>query len=77
MMKRAYDWMMRSAAHEKAPHVLFWVAFVESSIFPIPPDARDKLAFSYVFDTSSTEYVFYDCKRFANVPRDSCLPARF
>jgi len=39
MMKRAYDWMMRSAAHEKAPHVLFWVAFVESSIFPIPPDA--------------------------------------
>ena len=39
MMKRAYDWTMRSAAHEKAPHVLFWVAFAESSIFPIPPDA--------------------------------------
>jgi len=38
MMKRAYDWMMRSAAHEKAPQALFWVAFVESSIFPIPPD---------------------------------------
>ena len=38
MMKRAYDWMMRTAAHEKAPHALFWIAFVESSIFPIPPD---------------------------------------
>jgi membrane protein YqaA with SNARE-associated domain len=38
MMKRAYDWMMRTAAHGKAPHALFWVAFVESSIFPIPPD---------------------------------------
>lgn len=38
MMKRAYDWMMRTAAHKKAPHALFWVAFVESSIFPIPPD---------------------------------------
>jgi membrane protein YqaA with SNARE-associated domain len=38
MMRRAYDWMMRQAAHEKAPHALFWVAFIESSIFPIPPD---------------------------------------
>ncbi|MBX9589028.1 MAG: DedA family protein [Hyphomonadaceae bacterium] len=38
MMKRAYDWMMRAAAHDKAPHALFWVAFVESSVFPIPPD---------------------------------------
>jgi membrane protein YqaA with SNARE-associated domain len=38
MMKRAYDWMMRAAAHDKAPHALFWVAFAESSVFPIPPD---------------------------------------
>lgn len=38
MMRRLYDWMMRKAAHEKAPHALFWVAFVESSVFPIPPD---------------------------------------
>jgi membrane protein YqaA with SNARE-associated domain len=38
MMQRAYDWMMRTAAHEKAPHGLFWVAFIESSVFPIPPD---------------------------------------
>jgi membrane protein YqaA with SNARE-associated domain len=38
MMRRLYDWMMRSAGHDKAPHALFWVAFVESSIFPIPPD---------------------------------------
>ena len=38
MMKRFYDWMMRQAGHEKAPHALFWVAFIESSVFPIPPD---------------------------------------
>jgi membrane protein YqaA with SNARE-associated domain len=38
MMKRLYDWTMRAAAHEKAPHALFWVSFAESSVFPIPPD---------------------------------------
>jgi membrane protein YqaA with SNARE-associated domain len=38
MMKRIYDWTMRMAGHERAPHALFWVSFVESSIFPIPPD---------------------------------------
>jgi membrane protein YqaA with SNARE-associated domain len=38
MMRRLYDWMMRMAGHAKAPHALFWIAFVESSVFPIPPD---------------------------------------
>ncbi len=38
MMQRVYDWTMRMAAHEKAPMALFWVAFAESSFFPIPPD---------------------------------------
>ncbi len=38
MMKRLYDWMMRKAADDRAPHALFWVSFVESSFFPIPPD---------------------------------------
>jgi membrane protein YqaA with SNARE-associated domain len=38
MMKRAYDWTMRMAAHEKAPQALFWVSFAESSLFPVPPD---------------------------------------
>jgi membrane protein YqaA with SNARE-associated domain len=38
MMRRLYDWMMRMAVHPNAPHALFGVAFVESSIFPIPPD---------------------------------------
>lgn len=27
------------ATHRKAPQALFWVSFVESSVFPIPPDA--------------------------------------
>jgi membrane protein YqaA with SNARE-associated domain len=38
MMKNLYDWMMRQAASPKAPHALFWVSFIESSFFPIPPD---------------------------------------
>lgn len=38
MMRSLYDWMMRSAASEKAPGALFGVSFVESSVFPIPPD---------------------------------------
>lgn len=38
MMKNAYDWMMRQAKSPRAPHALFWVSFVESSFFPIPPD---------------------------------------
>ncbi len=38
MMRRMYDWMMRMAGSDKAPHALFWVSFIESSFFPIPPD---------------------------------------
>jgi membrane protein YqaA with SNARE-associated domain len=38
MMQRAYAWMMRTASHDKAPQGLFWVSFMESSFFPIPPD---------------------------------------
>ncbi|MGE5513035.1 MAG: YqaA family protein [Bacteroidota bacterium] len=38
MLRRSYDWMMRMAGHKNAPHALFWVAFIESSVFPIPPD---------------------------------------
>jgi membrane protein YqaA with SNARE-associated domain len=38
MMRSLYDWMMRQAASERAPTALFWVSFIESSVFPIPPD---------------------------------------
>jgi membrane protein YqaA with SNARE-associated domain len=38
MMRRIYDWMMAKARSERAPHALFWVSFIESSFFPIPPD---------------------------------------
>jgi membrane protein YqaA with SNARE-associated domain len=37
-MRRIYEWMMRMAAHRNAPQALFWVSFIESSMFPIPPD---------------------------------------
>lgn len=38
MMRRMYDWMMRMAGSDRAPHALFVVSFIESSFFPIPPD---------------------------------------
>ena len=38
MIRRFYDWMMWRARHERAPQALFWVSFIESSFFPIPPD---------------------------------------
>jgi membrane protein YqaA with SNARE-associated domain len=38
MMQRLYHWMMQRAADRRASHALFWVSFIESSFFPIPPD---------------------------------------
>ena len=38
MMRRLYDWMMRTAASEHAPQALGLISFIESSVFPIPPD---------------------------------------
>ncbi|MEL6374707.1 MAG: YqaA family protein [Pseudomonadota bacterium] len=38
MMHALYRWTMGLAAHAHARWALFWVAFVESSFFPIPPD---------------------------------------
>ncbi|MEQ8196040.1 MAG: YqaA family protein [Rhodospirillales bacterium] len=38
MLKRLYDWTLHLAAHKHAMAALAVVAFVESSIFPIPPD---------------------------------------
>lgn len=38
MIKRLYDWTMRLADHPQALWVLAFVAFIESSVFPIPPD---------------------------------------
>ncbi len=63
MLQRTYDRMMRLASHR---HALWWlaaVAFIESSVFPIPPDvmlipmvlaARDKaLRFAAVATVAS------------------------
>lgn len=38
MIRRLYDWTLRMAHHPRALWVLAFVAFVESSVFPIPPD---------------------------------------
>ncbi|MEX2298399.1 MAG: YqaA family protein [Dongiaceae bacterium] len=38
MLRRLYDWTMRLAARHDAMWVLAFVAFIESSIFPVPPD---------------------------------------
>ena len=38
MIRRLYDWTLSLAAHPRALWALAFVAFVESSFFPIPPD---------------------------------------
>ncbi len=38
MIKALYDWTLRLAEHPRALWALAAVAFVESSVFPIPPD---------------------------------------
>lgn len=38
MIRRLYDWTLALAAHRQAIWWLALVAFVESSVFPIPPD---------------------------------------
>ncbi|MBI2586071.1 MAG: DedA family protein [Rhodospirillales bacterium] len=38
MLRRLYDWTMGLAAHRHAIWALAGVSFIESSVFPIPPD---------------------------------------
>src|SRR5512139_740695 len=38
MLRRLYDWVIRLAAHPRAIPALGVIAFLESSVFPIPPD---------------------------------------
>ncbi len=38
MLRRLYDWTMALAGHRRALPALAGVSFVESSVFPIPPD---------------------------------------
>lgn len=38
MLRRLYDWTLSMAGHRHALWALALVAFVESSVFPIPPD---------------------------------------
>ena len=38
MLRRLYDWTLEQARTPHAERALFWVAFIESSFFPIPPD---------------------------------------
>jgi membrane protein YqaA with SNARE-associated domain len=39
MIRRLYNWTMNLAGHPKADRWLAFIAFIESSLFPIPPDA--------------------------------------
>jgi membrane protein YqaA with SNARE-associated domain len=38
MLRKLYDWTMNLAAGPRAPWALGAVSFIESSVFPIPPD---------------------------------------
>ena len=55
MLRSLYDWTLRLAGHRHAAWALAGIAFIESSVFPIPPDilliamvlARRELAARY------------------------------
>jgi membrane protein YqaA with SNARE-associated domain len=57
MLRRMYDWCIASAGKPHASWVMGTVSFVESSFFPVPPDAmliplalaRPDRAYSYAF----------------------------
>ena len=38
LLRRLYDWTIALAGKRHAETALFWIAFVESSFFPLPPD---------------------------------------
>ena len=38
MLRALYDWTMRLAEHPQAMWALAFIAFIEASVFPIPPD---------------------------------------
>ena len=38
ILRRMYDWLIAAASGRYAMAVLFAVAFMESSFFPVPPD---------------------------------------
>jgi len=38
MLKKLYTWTLALAAHRRAPMYLGGISFIESSVFPIPPD---------------------------------------
>src|SRR3954449_2290209 len=38
MIRSLYDWVIRLAAHPRAIPALGVISFLESSVFPIPPD---------------------------------------
>lgn len=62
MLRRLYHWTLSLAARPWAPWALGGVSFVESSVFPIPPDAmlvpmalaRPRRAFFYALVTTIT-----------------------
>lgn len=38
-MRRLYDWTIQWSRSRHAPYALFGISFMESSFFPVPPDA--------------------------------------
>ena len=38
ILRQLYDWTLDKADHPKASWFLSFISFIESSIFPIPPD---------------------------------------
>ena len=54
MIRALYDWTLSLAAHPRALWALAFVAFIESSVFPIPPDV---LMIAMIIATPSRAFV--------------------
>ena len=64
MIRALYDWTLSLAAHPRAIWALALVAFIESSVFPIPPDV---LMIAMVIATPSRAFVIAGVATLASV----------
>ena len=64
MLRALYDWTISLAAHPRALWALALVAFLESSVFPIPPDV---LMIAMILATPSRAFVIAGVATLASV----------
>lgn len=64
MLRRLYDWTLSLAAHPRAVWALAFIAFIEASVFPIPPDV---LLIAMVIAAPTRAFFYATIATFASV----------